>query len=220
MCLHEDEAVRAPRHLSAVESAALPVAAVTAWHMLYRLRTLGPSETLLVQGGGAISTTALQLAKAGGARAIVVLRDDRHATAINRLGADLVLSNGSRPDWPADVLSATSGLGVDVAINVAGGKTLTSTVAATKLGGIVHLTGFTAGPVAELNVFEAIRHGTTFHTATAGSRDDFEAFVQVSEQQGLRPVIATVFSLEGIREAFESLANGGHHGKIAIEIDF
>jgi D-arabinose 1-dehydrogenase-like Zn-dependent alcohol dehydrogenase len=136
------------------------------------------------------------------------------------LGAEVVLTNGSLPDWPADVRSATSGLGVDVAINVAGGKTLTSMIAATKLGGIVHLTGFTAGPIAELNVFEAIRHGTMFYTATAGSREDFEAFVQVSERHGFRPVIAKVFSVNEIREAFAVLAHGGHHGKIAIDLDF
>jgi NADPH:quinone reductase-like Zn-dependent oxidoreductase len=33
MCIHEDEAVRAPRHLDCTEAATLPVAAVTAWRI-------------------------------------------------------------------------------------------------------------------------------------------------------------------------------------------
>jgi NADPH:quinone reductase-like Zn-dependent oxidoreductase len=220
MCVHEAEAARAPAHLDATEAAALPVVAVTAWRVLYRVGSLRPGETLLVQGSGAISTTALQLAKAGGARCIAVLRDDRHADTMKTLGADVVLANGSAPDWPQQVHEATGGRGADVAINVAGGKTLTSTVAATKLGGTVHLVGFASESAAELDLFEAIRHGTTFHTATAGSRADFEAFVRTCEQHRFRPAIAKVFTLARLREALDLLGRGGHCGKVVLRTEF
>ncbi len=220
MCVHETEAVRAPSHLDATEAAALPVAAATAWRVLYRIGSLRPSETLLVQGAGAISTTALALAKAGGARVIPVLRDERHVDALKALGADLVLTNGNAPTWPQQVREATNGIGADVAINVAGGKTLTSTVAATKLGGVVHLIGFVSDPVAELDLFEAIRHGTTFHTATAGSREDFEAFVRTSQQHGLRPAIAKVFAPTELRDAVAFFGQGGHCGKVVLKLKF
>ncbi|HEY3795687.1 MAG TPA: NAD(P)-dependent alcohol dehydrogenase [Bradyrhizobium sp.] len=220
MCVREDEAVHAPSHLGVTEAATLPVAAATAWRVLYRSGSLRPGETLLVQGAGGISTTALQLAKAGGARCIAVLRDDRHVNAIRELGADVVLTSGNSPDWPQQVREATGGNGADVAVNVAGGKTLTSTVAATKLGGIVHLVGFVSDPVAELDLFEAIRHGTTFHTATAGSREDFEAFVGASELHGIRPAIAKVFALSELRSALEFLERGGHCGKVVLKLEF
>jgi NADPH:quinone reductase-like Zn-dependent oxidoreductase len=90
-----------------------------------------------------------------------------------------VLTSGNSTDWPRDVREATDGEGADVAINVAGGKTLTATVSATKLSGLVRLVGFAVGPVAELDLFEAIRHGTAFFTATAGSREGFEALLVV-----------------------------------------
>jgi NADPH:quinone reductase-like Zn-dependent oxidoreductase len=220
MCIHEDEAVRAPRHLDSREAAALPVASVTAWRTLYRLGSLRPGETLLVQGSGAVSTTALQLARAGGARTIAVLRGDRHAAAFKALGANLVLTSGGIATWPAEVREATSGWGADVAINVAGGKTLTDTVAATRLEGVVHLVGFAADSIAELDLFEAIRHGTTFHTATAGSREDFEAFVRAANHGGFRPVIAKVFRLDQMSDAFRFFGEGGHHGKVVIDLEF
>ena len=220
MCVHETEAVHAPAHLDATQAAALPVAAATTWRALYRIGSLRPGETLLVQGAGAVSTTAVQLAKAGGARAIAVLRDDRHADALKKLGADLVLTNGKAPTWPQQVREATGGIGADVAINVAGGKTLTSTVAATKMGSIVHLIGFAADPIAELDLFEAIRHGTTFHTATAGSREDFEAFVQTSQQHGFRPAIAKTFALAELRDALAYFGQGGHCGKVVLTLEF
>jgi NADPH:quinone reductase-like Zn-dependent oxidoreductase len=225
MCVHEEEAVRAPRHLDAAEATALPVVAPTAWRSLHCLGSLRPGETLLVQGSGAISTTALQLGKASGASVVVVLRDERHAEALKTLGADFVVHSSGTSDWPQAVRNVTGGAGADVAVNVAGGKTLTSTVAATKLGGMVHLVGFASDSVAELDLFEAIRHGTTFHTATAGNREDFEAFVRVAELHDIRPVIAKVFALEGlrdargldqIRDAFAHLASGGHLGKIVL----
>jgi NADPH:quinone reductase-like Zn-dependent oxidoreductase len=220
MRAHEEEVVRAPRHLSATEAAALPVAAATTWRTLYRRGSLRPGETLLVQGSGAISTTAVQLAKAGGARTIVVLRHARHAEAARALGADLILTTGDTPGWPQDVQQATGGAGADVALNVAGGKTLTATVAATKLGGDVHLIGFAAGSVGELDLFEAIRHGTTFHTATAGSREDFAAFVRAAEEHRLRPAIARVFPLAKLRDAFAYLAAGDRLGKVVVTLDF
>ena len=96
ICLHEDEVVKAPSHLDAIEAATLPVAAVTAWHCLYQLGTLRPGETLVVLGNGGVSTSALQLARAGGARIIAVTRRDRHRTRLQELGAsDVVLDDGS-----------------------------------------------------------------------------------------------------------------------------
>jgi NADPH:quinone reductase-like Zn-dependent oxidoreductase len=220
MCVREDEAVHAPSQLDATEAAALPVAAATAWRALCRTSCLRPGETLLVQGAGAISTTALQLAKAAGARCISVLRNDRHVNALKHLGADTIFTSGGSPHWPEEVRKATGGKGVDVAINVAGGKTLTPTVAATKLGGIVHLVGFVANSIAELDLFEAIRHGTAFFTATAGSLEDLEAFVRVSELHSLRPAIAKVFALKDLRHAIEFVERGGHLGKVVLKLEF
>jgi NADPH:quinone reductase-like Zn-dependent oxidoreductase len=220
MCVREDEAVRAPSQYDAIEAASLPVAAATTWRVLFRNGALHPGETLLVQGAGAISTTAIQLAKAAGARSISVLRDDDHASALKKVGADIVLTSGGSSDWPRDVREATDGKGVDVAVNVAGGKTLTATVSATKLSGIVHLVGFAAGSTAELDIFEAIRHGTAFFTATAGSREDFEAFVRTAEQHALRPTIAKVFALKDLPAAVEFVERGGHLGKVVLKLDF
>jgi NADPH:quinone reductase-like Zn-dependent oxidoreductase len=220
MRLHEEEAVRAPSHLDATEAGTLPIAAATTYRALYRTGALRPGETLLVQGAGAISTTALQLARAGGARCISVLRNDQHAGDLKKLGADLVLTNGASPGWPDAVREATGGNGADVAMNAAGGKTVTATVSATKLGGLVHLIGFVSNTVAELDLFEAIRHGTTFITATAGSREDFEAFVQVCELHKLRPAIAKAFELKDIRAAIDFVEKGGHLGKVALKLDF
>jgi NADPH:quinone reductase-like Zn-dependent oxidoreductase len=87
MCLNEQDVVRAPAHLDAAEAATLAVTAVTAWHSLYEIGNVAPGEAVSVQGSGGVSTAALQFARAGGARVIAVVRGERHATALRRLGA-------------------------------------------------------------------------------------------------------------------------------------
>jgi NADPH:quinone reductase-like Zn-dependent oxidoreductase len=74
MCLPEGEVVRVPGFLDPVEAATLPVAGVTAWHSLFELDRLCPDETVLVQGSGGVSTIAIQLAVAAGARVIAATR--------------------------------------------------------------------------------------------------------------------------------------------------
>jgi NADPH:quinone reductase-like Zn-dependent oxidoreductase len=64
LCLNEEEVVRIPDYLDAVEASTLPVAAVTAWHSIYELGTLRPGETIVVLGSGGVSTAAIQPANA------------------------------------------------------------------------------------------------------------------------------------------------------------
>jgi NADPH:quinone reductase-like Zn-dependent oxidoreductase len=214
MCIDEQEAVRAPAHLGAEEAASLPVTAVTAWHQLYTVGNLAPGETLLVQGTGGVSTAALQLAAAGGAKIIALLRDERHAGRMLELGASAVVTTDS-DDWPCRVV-ALDGKGADAVVNVAGGRTLNPTIAALRVGGRVHLVGYAEDTTSSLDIFTAIRHGVTIHVATAGNRDSFEAMVTAMEANALHPPIAASFKTEQVREALACLAGGGHFGKVVL----
>lgn len=214
MCLNEEEVVRAPSHLSPEEAATLPVTAVTAWHALYQNATLRPGETLLVQGAGGVSMAALQLARAGGARVIALIRGGRHADRLRALGIEDIVTTGDAADWPAQVLALTGG--VDVAIDVAGGASLARSIAATRTGGRVHLVGYAADTAASIDIFEAIRRATTIHVATAGNRQSFEALVRVLQMQAIRPVVAKTFPVAAFGAALEQLAAGGHVGKLVL----
>ena len=216
ICLHEDEVVKAPSHLDAIEAATLPVAAVTAWHCLYQLGTLRPGETLVVLGNGGVSTSALQLARAGGARVIAVTRRDRHRTRLQELGAsDVVLDDGSG-DWPRRVVALAEGRGADVAMDVVGGSSLARSIAATRHGSEVHLVGYAADTSATLDIFDAIRRSTVIRAASAGNRRSFEALARVFEQQKIRPAVDRTFPIARFRDAFDHLAKGGHFGKIVL----
>lgn len=218
MCVHEQEAVRAPSHLDAVEACTLPVSSVTAWHALYQSHTVRPGEAVLVQGTGGVSIAALQFARAGGARVIVVTRNRRHEARLRALGASEVIALGDAPDWPAEVMRATDGRGVEVAVEVVGGAQLARTIAATRRGGHVHVIGYVQDTSATLDIYDAIRHGVTLHVATAGPRASFEALNRALEVNAVKPVVDRVFPVEQWRDAFDHLARGGKLGKVVIAL--
>jgi NADPH:quinone reductase-like Zn-dependent oxidoreductase len=80
-CLaHESHALPVPQNLSPIEAAAIPETFFTVWHNVFDRGRLAAGETLLVHGGSSgIGTTAIQLAKAFGARVITRLGRRKNA---------------------------------------------------------------------------------------------------------------------------------------------
>lgn len=217
LCLNEQEIVRAPAHLGAIEAATLPITAVTAWQSLYQLGSLRPGETLVVLGTGGVSTAALQFARSGGVRVIAIVRRQEQRLRMSEFGADDVILASDRTKWPQRVLELTAGRGADAVLDVVGGSSIGDSIAASRHGGTVHVVGYAADTSANFDIFEAIRRAITIRVAVAGNRDSFEALIRVMERQAIRPAVARIFPVERWRDAFECLAGGGHFGKIVLE---
>ena len=216
--LPEAEVVRAPRTLDAAHAATLPAAATTAWQALVADAPTRPGDTVVVQGTGGVSLFALAFARAAGARVLMLTRDERHAPALRALGAAEVLPLGATETWPDAVLERTAGAGADAVVDVVG-PTLTLSMAATRIGGTVHVIGFVGGATTPLDLVVAMRRAVTLRAATTGSRATFEALVRAIDAHGIRPAIDRVFPAVQAREAFAHLASGGHLGKIVVEMD-
>src|SRR5690606_21551215 len=68
---HEDHCLPIPAGIDLIEAAAIPETYFTVWHNVFERGRLAAGETLLVHGGSSgIGTTAIQLAKAFGARVV------------------------------------------------------------------------------------------------------------------------------------------------------
>src|SRR5215469_6252226 len=77
-----------PRTLDHVHAAAVPRAGLTAWQGLFDHGRLGKGQTVVIHGaGGAVGSTAVQLARWAGARVIGTGRE-RARTLVTGLGAD------------------------------------------------------------------------------------------------------------------------------------
>jgi threonine dehydrogenase-like Zn-dependent dehydrogenase len=116
---------------------------------------------------------ALLLARADGAQVIAVTRREQYRTRLQAIGATAVVVSGDSSDWPDDVRGLTGGEGADVAMDVIGGLSLGRSIAATRMGGTVHLVGYAADMSAKFDIFDAIRHAATIRVAVAGSRRSF-----------------------------------------------
>ncbi len=217
VCIDEQAAVRVPEHLEAAEAACLPVTAVTAWHSLFEHGTVRPGEIVVVLGTGGVSIAAIQFARAAGAEVIAVTRREEWALRLRSMGATHVVVDDSSA-WPARVMALTGGFGVDAVVDVVGSGSIARSIAAVRMGGIVHAIGYAAGEQVQFDMFDAIRHGVTLRVGTAGHRKDFEALARAMTQHRLRPPIDRRFPIEAFRDAFDYLERGGHFGKVTLTL--
>lgn len=216
LCLNEEEAVHAPRHLDAVEAATLPVAALTAWHTLFAQGGLQPGMVLLVQGVGGVASFAIQFGKVAGARVIALLRDEKGAPIVRMLGADDVLVTPQPKDWPSEVRRIAPD-GVDRIFDISG-QNITASIACCRAEALVHLVGYSGGLAAELDLFTAIRHAVTLRAASAGNRGSFKQMVLAMESASLRPHISASFARNQFIEALAAFGRPGRPGKIVIDL--
>ncbi len=219
LILPADGVVLVPEHLSDVEAATLPCAAVTAWSAVAQDsdgRGVRAGETVLVQGSGGVSLFALQFAKLFGARVIATTSSPEKAERLRALGADDVIDYRETPVWGARVRELTGGQGVDRIVEIGGAGTLAQSLQAIRFGGTIALVGILAGNAAEIPLTSIFMQNVRVQGVLVGSRDHFEAMNRAISLHGLRPVVDSTYLWTEARAALEALVQGRHVGKIAL----
>ncbi len=214
--LGEDGVVAIPDHLSFEEAATLPCAGVTAWNCLIEQGRMKPGDTVLLLGTGGVSVMALQLAVMGGARTIVTSSSDDKLARARDLGAAETINYRTRPDWEQAVLEITGGHGVDQVVEVGGAGTLEKSVAATRVAGTVSLIGVLTG--GSVNPTAVMRKSIRLQGVYVGSRRMFEDLNAAMSRSGLRPVIDRAFGFDEAPEAYRTMRDAGHFGKLVVTI--
>ena len=116
VCLPEAQAVVLPEGVSQETGAVLGIPGLTACHCVFGGGDIRGKTVLVSGGGGSVGYLAVQLARWGGARVIATC-GARDADRVRAAGADVVLPYDSAT-LAADILSATEGGGVDLAVEV------------------------------------------------------------------------------------------------------
>lgn len=214
--LSEAGAVHIPAHMSFEEAATLPCASLTAWNCLIEQGGLKAGNTALFLGTGGASIAGLQIAKMVGARAIITSSSDEKLERARALGADELINYRQTPDWEAQVLEKTNGVGVDVTIETGGGGTLEKTIEATRIGGTISLIGVLTGGT--INPTSVMRKSIRLQGVYVGNRRMFEDMNAAFALNQLLPVIDQVFEFEDARAAFHAMRAAGHFGKLVVRI--
>jgi len=206
-----------PESLSFEEAAAFPLVFETAYRMLVTKARLREGEWVLLWGiGSGVSTAALAIAKALGARAIVTSSSEEKLARARELGADAAIDHG-RGDVAGEIKELTGG-GVDVVVEHVGEATWQTSLAVVRPGGRVTVCGATTGPNPPAALHRIWWKQLTIYGSTMGSREDFEAVFELVASGRARPVVDRVFPLAEARAAHERLEAGAQLGKIVLRI--
>lgn len=218
-----------PKGYDAVKAAALPETFFTVWANVFDMAGLKRGETILVHGGSSgIGTTAIQLAKAFGAEVMATAGSAAKCTACETLGAKRAI-NYREEDFKQVVLESTGGRGVDVILDMVGGRYFGRNLASLAKNGRLSIIGFLGGArVEDANIAPILAKrlmvmGSALRPRTAAEkqaiRDGLAAKVWPLLEAGeVAPVIHAVLPFEEIADAHRLMEEGNHIGKVVMRL--
>ena len=216
-------ALPVPSGLNWEEAASLPETVFTVWANVFDIARLSAGETFLVHGAtSGIGVTAIQMAKAAGARVIATSRGAEKAAQARALGADVAI-DATAVDFAEAVTAAG---GADVVLDMVGGAYTARNLACLNPGGRCVLIAVQAGSRAEIDLARVMMKRLTLTGSLLRPRDadekarlarDVEAQVWPWIEAGkLKPVIDRVFPLADAGEAHAHLESGDVLGKVVL----
>ena len=207
-----------PDGLSFEEAAAFPLVFETAYRMLVTRAALQEGEWVLLWGiGSGVSTAALEIAKALGARTIATSSSDAKLGRARELGADATV-NHVTGDVKAAVKEATGGRGANVVIEHVGEATWRTSLDVAARDGRIAVCGATTGPNPPAALHRIWWKQLTVLGSTMGRRADFLGAYDLIAAGRARPVIDEVLPLAEIRAAHARLEAGEQLGKIVLSL--
>lgn len=193
-----------PADMDFVQAAALPETVCTVFANVFEAGALKAGETLLVHGAtSGIGVTAIQMARAAGARVIEAEVDDMAAAIAAFGGTDVVL----------DMVGADYAALNQVALNAFGRWV----VIATQSGALAQV------DLARLMMKRIVLTGSTLRARPADEKARLIAAVEATAwpwvaSGAVRPPVEAAFPLEQASTAHLRLEAGGHVGKIVLTV--
>jgi len=214
-----------PKGFDMLHAAALPETYFTVWHNLFERGQLKAGESVLIHGGASgIGTTAIQLAKAFGAKVFTTVRNAHKAEAVTRLGADHAILYKDN-DWAADVKKAG---GVDVVLDMVAGEYLPKNLQLLKPDGrcvvIALLGGNTASISAGIVMVNRLTlTGSTLRPQSIANKGRMaqglkEKVWPLLAAGTVRPIIYKTFPLKDAAGAHAELERADHVGKVMMTV--
>jgi len=211
-----------PEGLDFAQAAALPETVFTVWANVFEIGALKPGETFAVHGAtSGIGTTAIQMARAFGARVVGTSRGAAKTEMTRRLGVDVALDS-TDPDFAKRFAQAAP----DVILDMVGGAFLKTNVEALNPGGRLVIIAFQGGATGELDVARVMRNrlsvtGSTLRARPASEKARLARAVEQSvwpwvASGALRPMIEAQIPLAEAAEAHRRLESGTVTGKIVL----
>jgi zinc-binding alcohol dehydrogenase/oxidoreductase len=206
-----------PKHLSFLESAALPLAGLTAYRALFNKGEFKKNNTVLITGiGGGAALFTLNFAVAFGAKVYVTSGSEDKISKAIELGANGGV-NYKDVNWGNKLGEKVRGF--DVIVDSAAGRGFSELTELANPGGRIVLFGRTAGNIHSLIPSTIFWKQLSIHGTTMGTNEEFKKMIALISSQKIHPVIDSIYSTQDINLAFEKMNKGKQFGKIVINMD-
>jgi len=215
-----------PAGVELTAAGAIPETFFTVWTNVFERGRLRAGETCLVHGGASgIGTTAIQLARAFGARVFATAGSREKCEACERLGAERAI-NYREEDFAAVLMALTGGRGIDVILDMVGAEYFVRNIDLLAVEGRLLQIAMLRGSKGELNLSRLLRQRLTVTGSTLRSRtvEEKGAIARALERSiwplleagTVRPVIHATFPLSRAADAHRLMEAGQHIGKIVL----
>lgn len=218
-----------PTGFTMVQAAALPENYFTVWANLIEGGRLAKGETTLIHGGtSGIGITAIQMAKAWGARVLCTVGTDEKVAAARKAGADAAI-NYRTQDFVPEVSKLTEGRGANVILDMVGGSYIERNLRCLALEGRLVQIAFLQPSRVEVDWMPLMLKRLTFTGSTLRPRSSVEKtrlaaelktnIWPLLEQKKLAPVIYQEFALADAAGAHRLMESSEHIGKIMLNVN-
>ena len=227
--VHASNALPIPAGISMKEAAAIPETFFTVFSNVFGLGELEEGETFLVHGGSSgIGTTAIQLAKAFGARVFTTVGTAEKKQFCEKLGAEIAVEY-KKDDFVSELKDATNGQGVDVILDMVGGDYVERNWKVASVGGrIIQIASLNGS--AENVDFNRLMVKRLKHTGSTLRPRSVEFKANIAEKLydnvwplfklgKLKPIIDSEFKLEDAVSAHQRMESSEHMGKIILTVN-
>jgi NADPH:quinone reductase len=225
---HERMAVPIPADLDFEAAAAVPEVFMTAHDALITQGRLGPGDPVLIQAvGSGVGTAAAQVAHTMGCTVFGTSRTAAKLERARSLGVDVAIDT-SEHDFVGIVRQRTSGVGVQVVLDLLGGSVLAGNLKALATQGRLVLVGLLGGREAPLDlgllhskrltVVATTLRARPLEEKIAATRLFARQVVPWLERGIVRPVVDAVFPWEEVREGYARLASNQTFGKVILRL--
>jgi len=217
-----------PAGLSLVEAAALPETYFTVWTNLFERGGCKAGDDVLIHGGtSGIGTTAIQLAKAMGARVFATAGTHAKARFCEEIGAVRGIDYRTE-DFVEIVKNATDGKGVDVILDMVASTYVQRNIEAAAVEGRIVVIAILGGARAEIMMNKIMMKRLTLTGSTLRPRTVAQKAI-VAEgvkrnvwpllaARRVRPIIHATFPLAQAAEAHRLMESSNHIGKIMLTV--
>ena len=211
-----NNAILIDQSLDFSSAAAIPIAYLTAWHMLITRAKIQPGEDVLILSvGSGVGSAGLQIAKLTGCRVFATASSDQKLQIARQMGADFTV-NYKKVDFSQFVLDQTNGRGVNVVLEHVGQATWQQSITSLAKNGRLVTCGVTTGNEGQIDIRKMYQKQLSLLGSALGSSSELRTIIQLANNGMLNPVVDKTLPLSKAQLGHQILEDRANFGKICL----